>query len=146
MGFCHENQGLSALCVAWSRAPRALDGEMPGTGTKGPPLLDPTPAALPQAGGLQELLAQGRSGPSAGWCLPGQGSLLSGFPNLRTQTGKPLPMAKGKLPRSSTRSLAIVKVLTLSKYIYVCVCMCVCTHTHARTSISRYTRNMHILL
>lgn len=31
MGLCHENQGLFALCVTGSRAPRVTDGALPGT-------------------------------------------------------------------------------------------------------------------
>jgi len=34
VGLCHENQGFLALCVTGSRAPRAVDVELPST--KGP--------------------------------------------------------------------------------------------------------------
>lgn len=68
MGFCHENQGLSALCVAWSRAPRALDGEMPGT--KGPPLLDPTPAPCLRLEDCKSCLPRAAVAPRQGGAYP----------------------------------------------------------------------------
>lgn len=64
---------------------------------RGPPLLAPSPATPPQAGGLQELPAQGHSSPpQQGDAYQSRGSLLSAVPNLRTQTGKAFPLAKSK--------------------------------------------------
>lgn len=117
MGSAMKTRGSQPFVLSGAELPGPWMARCPAQ--RRPLLLDLMPATLPRAGGLQELLAQGYS----------QGSLLSGFPTLGTQTGKPLPLAKGKLPRSSTRLLAIVKVLTLSKY----VCVCVYIHTHTRT-------------
>lgn len=124
MGLCHENQGFLALCVTWSRAPRGPDGELPGT--KGlSPLPVPRPATPPQARGLYELPAWGHSSPLHRATLTqSSGSLPSALPNLRTHTGKPLPLAKGTSypgpPQgASHHESSLSKYIYLSIYIYI---------------------------